>query len=193
MKNRDIYYRRHKIQEASYIGQLYLSPLQSRHLWDLTHFSQSPSAAPSYFPESHWQSEISSLSKVILVLGKARSHRAPNLGCRGAGPSGWFDVSPKNCRGHNVWALPWWSISCPWLHLLNLPNSSHRGVFKLNIEFDTHSFLYSLSHFECDSHTVPMLTLPHLLPPMKVQWSRQCSHMHIPVHSPWLPGYIDVA
>ena len=37
----------------------------------------------SYFPESHWQSEISSLSKVILVLGKARSRRAPNLGCRG--------------------------------------------------------------------------------------------------------------
>ena len=31
--------------------------------------------------------------------------------------------------------------------------------------------------------------LPHLL----VLWSRHCSHMHIPVHSPWLPGYINVA
>ena len=29
---------------------------------------------------------------------------------------------------------------------------------------------------------------PHWL----VQWSRHCSHTHIPVHSPWLPGYIDV-
>ena len=29
---------------------------------------------------------------------------------------------------------------------------------------------------------------PHWL----VQWSRYCSCMHIPVHSPWLPGYIDV-
>ena len=29
---------------------------------------------------------------------------------------------------------------------------------------------------------------PHWL----VQWSHHCSHMHIPVHSPWLPGYIDV-
>ena len=25
-----------------------------------------------------------------------------------------------------------------------------------------------------------------------VQWNRSCSHMCIPVHSPWLPGYIDV-
>ena len=41
-------------------------------------------------------SEIFSLSKVVLVLGKARSHRAPNLGCRGAESPGWFDVSPKN-------------------------------------------------------------------------------------------------
>ena len=47
--------------------------------WDLTQFSQLPSAAPSYFPESHQQPEIFSLSKVILVWGKAR--RVPNLGC----------------------------------------------------------------------------------------------------------------
>ena len=29
---------------------------------------------------------------------------------------------------------------------------------------------------------------PHWL----VQWSRHCSLIRIPVHSPWLPGYIDV-
>ena len=29
---------------------------------------------------------------------------------------------------------------------------------------------------------------PHWL----LQWSHHCSHMNIPVHSPWLPGYIDV-
>ena len=49
--------------------------------WDLTQFSQSPWAAPLYFPESHQWSEISSLSNVILVFGKARSCRLPNLGC----------------------------------------------------------------------------------------------------------------
>ena len=74
--------------------------------WDLTQFSQLPSAAPSYFPESHWQSEISSLSKVILVLGKARSLRVPNLGCRGTESLGWFDVLSKNFSGSvmNEWS-----------------------------------------------------------------------------------------
>ena len=66
--------------------------------WDLTQFSQWPSAAPSYLPESHWQSEISSLSKVVLVLGNARSPRAPNLGCSGA--ESWDSVMPEQtcCR-----------------------------------------------------------------------------------------------
>ena len=45
---------------------------------------ESPSAAPLYFPEFHQWSEISSLSKLTLVLGITRSHKAPNLGCRGA-------------------------------------------------------------------------------------------------------------
>ena len=64
--------------------------------WNLTQFSQLPSIAPLYFPESQWWSEMSFLSKVILVLGKTRSHRVPNLGCRETESPGWLDVSPKN-------------------------------------------------------------------------------------------------
>ena len=48
------------------------------------------------FLESHPWSEISSFSKLILVLGKAKSHRVPNLGYRGAESPGSFDFSPKN-------------------------------------------------------------------------------------------------
>ena len=55
-----------------------------------------PSAALSYFPESHQWSEISSLSKVILVLRKARNHKALNPGCKRAESPGWFDILPKN-------------------------------------------------------------------------------------------------
>ena len=33
---------------------------------------------------------------MILVLGKAKSHKVPNLGCRGAESPGGFDVLPKN-------------------------------------------------------------------------------------------------
>ena len=56
---------------------------------------QLPSAIPLYFPESHWRSAMSSFSMVILVSGKARSCRAPNLGCRGPESPGWFDVLSK--------------------------------------------------------------------------------------------------
>ena len=63
--------------------------------WDLTQFSQSPSAAASCFPESHQQSATSSLPKVILVLGKPRSHRVPNLAYRGTECPGLLMFSRK--------------------------------------------------------------------------------------------------
>ena len=39
-------------------------------------------------------------------------------------------------------------------------------MFKLNTKFDADSLFYSLSHFECDSHTVHMLTQQCLLSPL---------------------------
>ena len=56
--------------------------------------------------------------KVILVWGKARSHRAPNLGCKGAESPGWFDVSPKLYTRCDAWvgALLWWSCQSPGAH-----------------------------------------------------------------------------
>ena len=57
---------------------------------------------------------------------------------------------------------------------------------------NAHSFLYSFSHFESGGHTVHMLTWQCLPPHWPVQWSHHCSHMCIPVHSVWLPGYIAV-
>ena len=69
-----------RIQDTRNIVQRTMTPQSpsKQAPWGLTQFSQSP----SYFPEFQ-QSEISSLLKVILVLGKARSFRAPNLGYRG--------------------------------------------------------------------------------------------------------------
>ena len=40
-------------------------------------------------------SQISSLSTAILALGKARSRREPNVGCRRADRAGWCDALPK--------------------------------------------------------------------------------------------------
>ena len=49
------------------------------------------------------------LSEVILVWGKARSHRVPNLGCRGSESPGWLVVSPKN----SAWDVMHEQIHCP--------------------------------------------------------------------------------
>ena len=50
--------------------------------------------------------------------------------------------------------------------LLNHPNISHGGMFKLDTKFDADSLLYSLSHFEFDSHTVHMFTQQRLPSPL---------------------------
>ena len=116
MKTRDIYWRRYKnTRNTVHRTAMPLYPLKWAP-WDLTQFSQSPSAASSYFPKSHWQSKISSLLKVIVVWGKARSCRVPNLGCSGAESPGWFDGLPKKlCTRHDAWAgtLLWWSCQSP--------------------------------------------------------------------------------
>ena len=81
-----------------YVGQWHLSPLQSRHP-GTPHSSPDLHQLPCHIflnlTRKIW-SEISFLPKVILVLVKARSRRAPSLGCRGAESPGWFDVSLKN-------------------------------------------------------------------------------------------------
>ena len=114
---------------------------------------------------------MSSLSKEILVWGKARGCMLQSLGSRRAELYGWFDVSPKNCTRLDPWAgtLLWWS--CRSLvaqnhDLLNHPNTFHRGVFKLNAKSDADLLLYLLSHFECDSHMVHILTQWSLPPPL---------------------------
>ena len=50
---------------------------------------------PIYFTEFYQWSKISPLSSVILVFGKARSCRMPNLDYKAAESPVWFDVSPK--------------------------------------------------------------------------------------------------
>ena len=93
MKNTGIYWR-YKIQEILYTGQWCLSRLQSRHL-GTSHSFLITISCPNVFSWISSMVWISSLSKVISVSGKAKSHRAPNLGCRGTESPGWFHVLPK--------------------------------------------------------------------------------------------------
>ena len=92
--------------------------------------------------------------------------------------------------------MSWQSCQSPVAHscgLLNHPNSFCGGMCKLNAQSEADSLLYLLGRFECEGHTVHMLTQRHHRPHWLVQWSRHCSHMLILVHSLWLPGYITVS
>ena len=192
MKNRHIYWR-YKIKEKLCIGQWCLSPLQSRHLGTYTFLP----IAMSYFSESHWLSEISSYSKVILVLGKAKSHRVSNLACRGTESHGWFDVSPKNSA---------WDVIHEQAHCHDkaanhqLPIAAAFGIIWIVSTEECSSLTQNLVQICCHSVILNVtatqytcllnrVCCPHWL----AQWSRHCSCMLIPVHSPQLPGYIDVA
>ena len=138
--------------------------------WDLTQFSQSPSAAPSYFPESQWWSETCSLSKVILVLGKARICRAPNLSRRGAESLGDLMFCQKAlhktwCMGGGVVTMKLPVTSWPQLQ----PPESSEQFPQRNVQASCKTwcrFFVLLAHFECDSHTVHTLTRYHLLLPL---------------------------
>ena len=105
-------------------------------------------------------------------FGKSQKSQGTKSGLQG----GWVTwviwlFAKKLCTRHDAWvgALLWWSCQSPVAHscgLLKHLNSFCRGMFKLTAKFDTNSLLYSLSHFECNSHTVHMLTwwdLPHPL------------------------------
>ena len=76
---------------------------------------------------------------------------------------------PQSPSKQAPWDLTQFSQSPSAAHscdLLNLPNSFQGGTFKLNAKFDAGSLLCSLSHFECDGHTVQILTQLHLPPPL---------------------------
>ena len=193
MKNRDIYRRRYKIQETLYIGQRHLSLLQSRHV-GTSHSSPNHHQLPLIdFPESYQQSEISSLSKAILVLGKARSHWEPNLGCKGAESPGWFDVSPKNSAPdvmheraccHDEAANHQLPIAAAFWIIWIVPAEECSSLMQnwMRMGCSIHSVIVNVTttQYTC---TLNGVYHPHWL----VQRSHHCSHMCMPVHSPWLP------
>ena len=196
-KNTDIYWRGYKIQETLYIGQWCPHPLQSRH-HRISQFSQLLPATLSYFPESFWQSEISSLSKVIFIWGKARSLGAPNVDCSGAELSGWHDVLPKN----SAWdVMHEQACCCDEAASHQLPVAAAFWTIGIASTEECSNLTENLMRIRCSTRSVTLnatvtqytrslnsIYCPHWL----VQWSHLCSHVCIPVHSPWLPGYISV-
>ena len=91
--------------------------------------------------------------------------------------------------------LSWGSCQSPVAHsccLLNHPNSFRGGCSSLvqnwmQIHCSTHSVILDVTatQYTCSLNSI---YCPHWL----AEWSHHCSRMHIPVHSPWMPGYTSV-
>ena len=65
-------------------------------------------------------------------------------------------------------------------------------MFKLKAKLDAGSLPYMLSHFECDGHTVLMLTQQHLPPPLTTT-VKLSLFMPCTFQPTVLTGYISVA
>ena len=130
-------------------------------------------------------------------VGKSQKSQGTKSGLYRQSHLGDLMFLQKLCMRSDAWAgtLLWWSCQSPGAHsygLLNHPNSFHRGMFNLNAKFHPDSLLYLLVLLNVmatqDTCSLNGIYRPHWL----VQWSRHRSHTHSPVHSPWLPGYINV-
>ena len=82
-----------------------------------------------------------------------------------------------------------------------LPRASAFWIIQIVSVEECSSLTHNLMQIHSSTHSIILNALdtqytcslngtysPHWL----VQWHHHCSQMHIPVHSPWLPGYIDV-
>ena len=162
---------------------------------DLTQFSQSPSASLSYFPEFHQWSEISSLPKVILVLGKGRG-----WGCQiwAEGElSHLGDLMFHKKTLHETWYMR----KCVIVMKLPMPRAAAFWSIQIVSVEECSSLMQYLMQIHCSIHSVILNAMttqytcsfngtysPHWL----VQCSCHCSCMWIPVHSPGLPVYVNV-
>ena len=187
MKRSDIYWRRYKKHctqdnDASF-------PFKVGTLGPHTVLPISISCL-SCFPESHWWSEISSLSKVILVFRKARSHRAPNLSCKGVESPRWFNALPKN----SAWDMIYEQTHCcdkaanhqlpiaiaSWItRVVSVQESSSWTQNAMQICFSTRSVILNVMATRY-TYLLNKVYCPHWL----VQWSYRYSYTCILVHSP---------
>ena len=193
MRNRHIYSRRYKAPERLYRGQWCLNTLQSRHL-GTSHSS------PNCYPLLHciFQNIILSLSKVVLVFGKSKIHRAPNLGCRGLSHRGDLLSHGKTARD----VMQEWTCCRDEAASHQVPRAAAFWIIWIVSMEECSSLTQNLMRIHCSTCPVILYTMatqyacslsviyhPHRL----VQWSHHCSHMCIPVYSTGLLGYINVA
>ena len=160
-----------KIQETLYIRQWFLGPLQHRPL-GTSHSSPNRHQLPRHIFLNLINVWNLVPFKSDFSFGTSQKSQGTESGLLG----GWVTwviwcFTKKLCARRGTWVsvLSWWRCQSPVAHScgrLNHLDGLREGMFKLNTKFDADSLLYSLSHFECNSHTVHMLTQQHPPPPL---------------------------
>ena len=155
-------------------------------------------SCPVIFSESHQWSEISSLSKWFEFWVKLEVTGHPIWAVGGAKSPGWFDVSLK----YSAWDVMHEWVHCPYEAASHQwPIAVAFWIIRIISMKEWPSLTQNLMQIRCSTCSVILnetatqytcslndVYCPHWLE----QWSCHCSHMHIPVHSPWLRGYINV-
>ena len=135
--------------------------------------------------------------KVILFWGKARSCRAPNLGVGVLSHLGDLMIHEKMlletcCMSRHlvVMKLPSQLSIAVAFWMSQVVSTEECSSLKQNLMLIHCSTFSVILNVKATQYTgsLNVIYRPHWL----VQWGRHCSHMSIPVHSPWLPGYINV-
>ena len=122
----------------------------------------------------------------------------PNLGYRGDWvPWVIWCFAKKLCTRCDAWvgASLWWTCQSPVAHsctfwiiwIVSAEECSSIMQNLMQIRRSTHSVILNVTATQY-TRSLNGVYRPHWL----VQWSCHWSCMYIPVHSPWLPGYIDV-
>ena len=136
---------------------------------------------------------------MILVLGKNRSRRAPNLGYRGAESPWQFDVSPKSAAQD---LLHEQAHCCDEAANHQLAIAAAYWIIQIVSAEECSSLMQNLMQIHCSTLSVILNSISRQYTCLLngiycshwllLQWSCHCSHINIPVHSPSLPGYFNV-
>ena len=182
-----------KIQEKLYLGQWYLSLLQSRHL--------RTSCSPSNCHQMLCHIFLNLINGLKSLPFQRFSEKPEVAGCQIWAVGGFSHLADLMFHQKSLYEMWYMSRACCLDVAANHQLSIAAAYWIIWIDSPEECSKWNLMQILCSSCSVILSVTatyytcslngfycPHWL----VQWSLHCSYMCVPTHSLWLPGYIDV-